>query len=146
MMVKVPFGYNTLTLGGMVRVPGMSGTVRVPGFSESYPLPKEYEVDVGTAGQVNWDVSKATQSVPTITRIDEPPTTTVVVPESETNRSPITNALKSLTSWGQRPPVVAASPGVPQWVWVAAPLVAGAMFLTFVATRGPRRLAGYRRR
>lgn len=46
------------------------------------------------------------------------------------------------------PVVVAQSPSVPEWVWLAVPLGAGALVLTLAIASGGRRkqLSGYRRR
>lgn len=104
----------------------------------------EYEVDVGTAGQVNWDTTNVSHQGVTIA-----PAPTVTV-DKPTDWSPILDALK-IFSPKAAPPSTAYAPvqsSVPGWVPVAIPVAAGALVLMFlIGSRGSRpQLAGYKRR
>lgn len=118
------YGYNTLTLGNMVRVPGLNGMVRVPGLNGMVRVP----------GLNGFQFADPPIIVKLPETTEETNTTSEETPSS-TNWNPIIDAFKAIAVGGQKAATVVAPAGMPQWVWVAAPLAAGLAFLAIVARK-----------
>lgn len=106
----------------------------------------EFEVEVGTAGQVTWDTSTIQVQGPGGSITSSQPATEP--DEPSTNWASIFDAV---TSWGKRSSTPAAPTAptskVPDWVWLALPVGAGALVLMMLASAARRpQLAGYRKR